>query len=148
MRYLPGATPRMEKRPRLSVRPTRSKGSVVKAESCRLECKPTSIPFTGSRSAALSRVPDTTIESMRSPVEKVKAKSYSGLPSLLSSMASEKSMVYVVLGFSVSTRLTTMRLPLALISGCSTCGGEITTFSPGFSSLRYSSNSMRIFFSL
>ena len=83
----------MEKRPRLSVRPTRSKGKVVKAESCRLACRPTSIPFTGSRSAALSSVPATAIESIWSPVEKVKAKSYSGLPSLLSSMASEKSIV-------------------------------------------------------
>jgi len=32
---LPGATPRIEKRPRLSVRATRSKGSLVKAESFR-----------------------------------------------------------------------------------------------------------------
>ena len=43
MRYLPGATPRIEKRPRLSVRPTRSKGSLVKAESARLAFRPTEV---------------------------------------------------------------------------------------------------------
>ena len=74
MRYLPGATPRMENCPRLSVRPTRSNGSDVNAESSRLACSPTSMPLTGSRSAAFSTVPATTIESICDPVEKVKAK--------------------------------------------------------------------------
>lgn len=60
------------------------KGIVVKAESAKLECIPTSIPFTGSRLAAFSTVPETTIESITEPVEKVNPKSGNGLPSLLS----------------------------------------------------------------
>ena len=71
MRYLPGATPRMENRPRLSVRPTRSKGCVVKAESAKLACKPTNNPFTGSKFDASSSVPAMAIESSSAPVENV-----------------------------------------------------------------------------
>ena len=83
----------MENWPRLSVRPTRSNGKEVKAESAKLDCRPTSMPLTGSRLEALSTVPDAAIVSNRSPVEKVKVNCSSGLPSLLSWMASPKSMV-------------------------------------------------------
>ena len=83
----------MEKRPRLSVRATRSKGSLVKAVSFRLACNPTSIPLIGSRLEASSTVPDTSIVSICAPVEKVNAKLPKGLPSLLSTIASEKSIV-------------------------------------------------------
>ena len=68
----------------------------------------------------------------------------SGLLSLLSLMASEKSTVYVVLGFSESFISTTMRFPAALISGVSICGGDITTFSVGLSTCMYSSKLMLI----
>ena len=86
-------TARIEKRPRLSVRATRSNGNFVKAESFRLECNPTRIPFIGSRLEASSTVPDTSIVSICVPVEKVKVKLPNGLPSLLSTIASEKSIV-------------------------------------------------------
>lgn len=49
-------------------------------------------------------------------------------------------------GLRVSFRVMTTFLPFDLISGCCTCGGEITIFSPGFSALMNSSNSMVIFF--
>ena len=141
MRYLPGATPYRRKRPRLSVCVTRSNGSVWKAESARLRCRPTSIPFTGSRLSACSTVPATCMESMSGPVENVYVKFPSGLPSLLSTMASPKSTVYVVLGFSESASVTSTRRPLVFTSGASSCGGDTMTFSEAFSSLIISSNS-------
>lgn len=52
-----------------------------KAESARLRCRPTSIPFTGSRLSACSTVPATCIESMSGPVENVYVKFPSGLRS-------------------------------------------------------------------
>ena len=53
-------------------------------------------------------------------------------------------MVYVVLGSSESISSTLMRLPEVLISGISTCGGEITTFSEAFSIFTASSKRMEI----
>jgi len=61
----------MENCPRLSVRPTRSKGNVVNAESAKLACNPTSTPFTGSKFDASSNVPAMAIESSSAPVENV-----------------------------------------------------------------------------
>ena len=54
-------------------------------------------------------------------------------------MASEKSMVYVVLGFSESFSSTLIFLPVAFISACSSCGGDTTTFSDAFSNFMNSS---------
>lgn len=83
----------MVKRPSLLVRETRSKGNFVKALSSKFECKPTNIPLTGSNVPASSNVPDTSRESMFSPVENVYVNCPIGFPSLLSTMASEKSTV-------------------------------------------------------
>ena len=54
-------------------------------------------------------------------------------------MASEKSTVYVVLGFSESFSSTLIFLPEAFISACSSCGGDTTTFSDALSSFMNSS---------
>ena len=85
--------PRMENLPLLSVLPTRSKGSVVNAVSVKLLCNPTKMPLRGSRFDASSTVPETVSVSIFSPVEKVKVKLSKALPSLLSVIASPKSMV-------------------------------------------------------
>ena len=69
-----------------------------------------------------------------------------GLPSLLSTMASLKSMVYVVFSFSESSSSMEMCRPEVLISGISICGGEIITFSCAFSTLISSSKVMVTFF--
>ena len=58
---------------------------------------------------------------------------------MLSLMASEKSMVYVVLGFNESLSSTLFFLPVAFISACSSCGGDTTTFSDAFSNFMNSS---------
>ena len=83
--------PLITKRPRESVRETRTKvgaamvsrdvlGMVSAASAASLAAipalsgsaySPTSMPFTGSRSSALSTVPDTSSVSMVSPVEKL-----------------------------------------------------------------------------
>lgn len=62
----------MVKRPRLSVRDTRSNGFLTKALSLRSACNPTIIPLTGSKSAAANTFPETSSVSMASPVEKEK----------------------------------------------------------------------------
>ena len=54
------------------VRLMRSRGTVVKAESAKLLCKPTTTPCMGSRSLARNTMPDTCSVSMLSPVEKAK----------------------------------------------------------------------------
>ena len=71
MRYVPGATPRMTKCPRESARATRSIGILRNAESAISAYRPTSIPFTGSRSSACTTYPDTSNVSISSPVEKL-----------------------------------------------------------------------------
>ena len=67
---------------------------------------------------------------------------------MLSLMASEKSIVYVVLGLSESFSSTSIFLPEGFISACSICGGDITTFSVGLSTCMYSLKYMFIFFAL
>ena len=71
-----------------------------------------------------------------------------GLPSLLSSMASPKSMVYVVFSLSVSFSSTVIRLPPSLISGASNCGGDTITFDCASVSFMNSSKYMAMRFAL
>ena len=66
----------------------------------------------------------------------------------MSDMASEKSMVYVVAGFSESLSSTTIFFPAPFISGISICGGDTTTFSVGLSTVMYSSKYIVTFFGL
>ena len=54
----------------------------------------------------------------------------------------------VVLGFSESSTSTIIRLPEALISGISSCGGETTTLLVTSSTLIYSSKTIVIFLSV
>jgi len=79
--------------PRLLVRETRVKDCVVKALSAKSAYSPTSIPLIGSRFSASNNVPETSIVSISEPVEKAYVKLPMGFPSLLSTMASEKSTV-------------------------------------------------------
>ena len=62
---------------------------------------------------------------------------------MLSDMASEKSIVYVVFSFSESRSATVMNFPRVFISGISICGGDTTTFSAAFSSFTNSLKYMR-----
>ena len=58
---------------------------------------------------------------------------------MLSEMASEKSMVYVMSGRSESLSSMLISFPAVFISGISTCGGDTTTLFDASSSLMYSS---------
>ena len=115
--------------PRELVLVIRLKGILVKAVSSRLECTPTKIPDTGLRLWASTTKPDILSESIWSPVAKQKVKPSNLLRSLLSTIASVKSIVYVVFGKRESRNCTFTFFPNALMVGAVFCGGEIITFS-------------------
>ena len=93
MRYVPAPMFFMENRPYASDLAILCIGVLVNVESFKFECKPTSIPVTGSKFSAFSNTPPICSVSIEFPVAKEKLKLYSGFLSLLSDMASEKSIV-------------------------------------------------------
>ena len=123
------------------MRAIRSRGNVVRVVSAKVsaEYTPTSIPCAGSRFSACRTMPDIRRESRASPVEKSRAKPSSTLPSFRSLMASPKSMVYVVLGRSVSRKSTVRLRPLELTCGGVFCAGDTTTLLNASSSCMFSS---------
>ncbi len=127
MRYFPGLSPRIVNWPFWLVFAIRSNCNVRTAESSRLEYTPTTMPCAGSRLRASKTIPEICSESTVSPVEKLTASPSSSLPSFKSLTASEKSIVYVVLGTSVSRKLTVSFFPLAVICGIFIWAGETTT---------------------
>ena len=69
-----------------------------------------------------------------------------GLPSLLSSIASLKSTVYVTSLCRESNKVILIFFPAARTLATSNCGGEMTTFSLALANFTYSLKNMSIFF--
>ncbi|GFI06417.1 hypothetical protein IMSAGC006_01160 [Muribaculaceae bacterium] len=140
--YLPGRRLRTVNCPSIFVLAMRSKLKDVIAESAAVEYTPTSIPCAGSSVRASSTIPDMHRVSIVSPVENAMANPSRMLPSLRSLTASARSIVYVVLGCSVSRNSTVTLRPFDETDGCWIGVGDITTFSPGLSSWIFSSKYM------